>query len=669
MTVKSTTVWALLAALALVCVVYLPGLSGPFVYDDWGNLSSNKRVQITDLSWASLTQAATSGQSGPLGRPVAMLSFGVNHAFSGLDPWAYKATNLAIHLVNTLLAFLLARTLSALLAPTETASRTVQVWIPLFAACWWGLSAMQITAVLYTVQRMTSLGATFVLLGLLAYSIGRLRIAKQHAGGPLLVASALLISLPLALLTKESAVMMLAYIVVLEWFALPSPASGCSRNAVAAWRWLLPLGGLAAAVWYATAHWPQIAEESQLRGFTPVQRLMTETRVVWWYLRLLLLPSPPEFGLIHDDWQLSQSLFEPASTVFAVLGITTLGAWCLWSVRRRNPVGFGLAWFLAGHVLESTIYPLLLVFEHRNYLPSFGLFVGLSIAGTAAARSLFADPATRPRLLAAIAFAVIGLNAAVTASRAFEWSSFQDLAVAHATRHPKSPSSQFLLGAFYATQVPRTTDPVRRLHFVMGAEDHFGRALASDPGMASAAIARLVMYARAGGTIPDEVVDTVIGALARGRMTPSTRSALMDITDCIIKRECSSDPAIVERIFDAALAHPDAHGRVKSDLLASLSEYAGVALGDLPSAMALAQAATDEPGAAFVTRFLPVRWLVAMGRLDEAETALHGLAQRDDSMSWRPTIDQWLRRVSELRQEIDVQDAIRSAPENPAGPQ
>ena len=49
----------------------------------------------------------------------------------------------------------------------------------------------------------------------------------------------------------------------------------------------------------------------------------------------------------------------------------------LWGVRRRAMWSFGLLWYLVGHSLESSLLSLELVFEHRNYVPSFGiLFAG-----------------------------------------------------------------------------------------------------------------------------------------------------------------------------------------------------------------------------------------------------------------------------------------------------
>ena len=46
---------------------------------------------------------------------------------------------------------------------------------------------------------------------------------------------------------------------------------------------------------------------------------------------------------------------------------------------KKHPVfSFAILWFFAGHVLESTVIPLELYFEHRNYLPALGIIFGIS---------------------------------------------------------------------------------------------------------------------------------------------------------------------------------------------------------------------------------------------------------------------------------------------------
>ena len=146
-----------LVLIGLVGLVYLPGLGGGFAFDDYHTIVDNPSLDIQTLSWDALLDAAMSGVGiGPLARPLAMLSFAANRSVAGLRPEAYKLTNLAIHALNALLIFGLLRSWLPRLAPRAP---TACAWL---IAALWALHPINLTAVLYVVQRMTSLSATWV---------------------------------------------------------------------------------------------------------------------------------------------------------------------------------------------------------------------------------------------------------------------------------------------------------------------------------------------------------------------------------------------------------------------------------------------------------------------------------------------------------------------------
>ena len=96
----------LLATLLLCAGVYLPGISGPWMFDDYTNIIHNSYIHISSLSLDNLYHAAFSLESGPLRRPISMASFALNYYFAdGLKTTPFKATNLGIHLLNILLMF------------------------------------------------------------------------------------------------------------------------------------------------------------------------------------------------------------------------------------------------------------------------------------------------------------------------------------------------------------------------------------------------------------------------------------------------------------------------------------------------------------------------------------------------------------------------------------
>ena len=96
---------------SLVCVVYWPGLNGGFVFDDMPNIVNNLQLHVRSTLWADWISAVFSSPASSLQRPLAMFSFAINHFFTGLYPWPMKLTNLAIHIVNTVLVFFLVRAL------------------------------------------------------------------------------------------------------------------------------------------------------------------------------------------------------------------------------------------------------------------------------------------------------------------------------------------------------------------------------------------------------------------------------------------------------------------------------------------------------------------------------------------------------------------------------
>src|SRR5688500_13964670 len=80
--------------LVLVALVYWPGLGGGFVFDDYPNIVQNGALHVTWAStWLEWLAAVFSSPASELQRPLAMLTFAINHALTGLDPYWMKLTN------------------------------------------------------------------------------------------------------------------------------------------------------------------------------------------------------------------------------------------------------------------------------------------------------------------------------------------------------------------------------------------------------------------------------------------------------------------------------------------------------------------------------------------------------------------------------------------------
>ncbi|MBB6187256.1 hypothetical protein [Rhodanobacter sp. MP7CTX1] len=422
--------------LALTILVYLPGLHGPFLFDDPPNLILPIQEWMHgQIGW---DQFVFGNDSGLLGRPLSMLTFFANAATTGLATFPFKLTNLVIHLACGMLVYALLSRL--LLYDPQFASQAKR--IALVVSALWLLHPMQVSTVLYIVQRMAQLSTLFTLMALLAYVHGRMELEQNRQRNGLLL---LFLALPLATLcatfSKENGALvpLLCAILELAYFrastAMPRP------RAVHMFFVLFLLLPVVLVLSYYGMHPHRLIDSYQGRLFTLGERLLSEPRALMDYLGALLLPRGALLGLYTDDFAISHGLLDPPSTLFAIIGLVALASSALF-MRMRLPAYFaGIALYLAAQIMESTVFPLELYFEHRNYLPSIGLF----LAAVALAASLITRvlPHThRPghirRLIGLSTVALFAVLSLATLIRASAWSSWHGLAAEGVQQHPNS---------------------------------------------------------------------------------------------------------------------------------------------------------------------------------------------------------------------------------------
>lgn len=424
--------------LTLIVLVYWPGLGGGFAFDDFPNIVFNDGLHVTTLEWPKWIAAIFSSPASDLQRPLAMLTFAINHYFTGVDPVAMKLTNLAIHLLNTLLVLALVQTLLR----TAAAGRVTperRAWTARFIAAAWALHPINLMPVLFVVQRMESMSHTFVFAGLWMYLRGRQRQLDGGKGWGL-IGSGLLLGTGLGLLAKESAILLPLYAFCLELcvFAFRGRDGGRDRKLSMLYVVVLLIPALLGMAWLL----PKFAAPGAyaFRGYTLGERLLTEGRVVMDYLQWSVFPSLRELSLYHDDYQVSHGLWDPPSTLFALFGLIALLAVAAWLRQRRPLTSLGLLWFISAHLLTATIIPLELVYEHRNYFASLGICVALGDLLLLAPAAI----ATR-RLGTVLAMLFLAGFTLTTHLRAREWSDPLRFAITEAAKHPQSPRATYSL--------------------------------------------------------------------------------------------------------------------------------------------------------------------------------------------------------------------------------
>ena len=446
---------AVVGASLLVLLIYLPGLPGMFVFDDISNIVQNPALHIRELGPSDLLQAMLSSPGGGLMRPLSMLSFALDYYFWGLSPPAFKLTNIFIHIACGLSLGLVAREL--LMARAEDARdalpRREIAWLSLGVALLWCVHPLDLTAVLYAVQRDTALATLFSALGVLAYLTGR-RHERQGQGGNWLIWFWTPLATLAGMLCKENAALVPVFLLLIEWTVLGFRGHGgrISRSSQAFFGAFLLLPGIGVAA-LVLLHPATLFASYAGRDYGMAQRLLSEARILLDYLRWAVLPDLGQLGLFHDDIAVSRGLLEPASTLASCLGIALLLGVAV-AVRKRLPLlSLGILWFFAGHLVESTVLPLELAFEHRNYLPLFGLIFGI-------AATLYTLARRRGEGRLVVAMLVIGTvaMAAATAVRASDWGDELSFARSEARHHPQSPRALAELEWAYMNYVVTTHD-------------------------------------------------------------------------------------------------------------------------------------------------------------------------------------------------------------------
>lgn len=427
-----------IAVVLAVCIVYWPGLNGPYVLDDGENILQNPSVALTEISRDNILAALWGNHSGPLKRPVAALSFALNHYFnSGFYPaFAFKATNLVIHLVNVYLIYLLILKLLASphLAGGLDDSRRRRVAI--FTAAAWALHPLQLTNILYVVQRMNSLSALFVLAGLVLFVHGRALLGTNGTKGLALMAGGTAGGMVFGLASKENATLLPAFALIIEYcfFRFQTPDKRGNRTLLLFYV-LVTLLPAVIVLAYLLFNPDFILDSYLTRHFTVFERILTETRILWLYAGLILFPAGHRFSLFHDDITLSTGLFTPITTLIAATGVLVALGWALVQARRQPVISFSILWFLGGHALESGFLGLELAYEHRNYLPSAGILFAVVYGLVVATGKTRHGSLVAAASLAAILFTF----SFVTWNRAHIWSDIHILAEHTARTHPNSP--------------------------------------------------------------------------------------------------------------------------------------------------------------------------------------------------------------------------------------
>ena len=360
--------------LALICagtvfLLYFPATTGALFYDDYSNLQG-----LSDLSsWADVWAFVFGGHAGPLGRPIALLSFVPFSSGWPDNGQAILVFNVLIHCANFLILVALGRALLRLDGHIEP---QLHFRIALGAGFLWAVMPLLASTTLIAIQRMTGLATFFGLLGLLGFVYGYFLAERRPVAGFICQMAVLGTGTLLALFSKESGAVFPVFALVADFVLAKRPNSSLARKLSSLRRGVLLLPFLF-VVYYISPLQLDWWGFNEYRGMTPFQRVMTEQVVLWEYLQRAFFPQlPTAFGPFHDYYGL-----RPIGMITGIAAVCWFVLLVAAVAVRHRFKWFALAvfWFLAGHLIESTSVLLELYFEHRNYAAVYGACLFLSV--------------------------------------------------------------------------------------------------------------------------------------------------------------------------------------------------------------------------------------------------------------------------------------------------
>ena len=441
-------VFTILAIAILILSIYGNSFNSSWHFDDEPNITDNPNLHLKEITLENIKRTIFSDRNNPhvLYRPIACLSFGLNHYFGGLDAFGYHLVNIFIHLISSIFLFLfIYHTLN--LPSLKTKYTTHSYSIALLSTILWAINPIQTQAVTYIVQRMASMAGMFYIMSMYFYLKARTTGTRNKKAISFIVC---FVSFVMAFGSKENAAMLPLSIFLYEILLLQEITVKNIRKNLNIF-FIVTGAILILGFIYIYIHGGNMfsfLNGYENRGFTLGQRLLTEPRVIIYYISLLFYPMPNRLCITHVISP-SHGLLHPPTTLLSILLILFILSAAAVKSKKWPLICYCIIFFFLNHVIESAIFPLELIFEHRNYLPSMLFFVPVSILAVRAIQYYSAKPGMQSIISAFIVLIIIGFGHS-TFMRNFIWKTEESLWIDAVDKNPNSIRAHHNLGRYYA---------------------------------------------------------------------------------------------------------------------------------------------------------------------------------------------------------------------------
>lgn len=340
--------WAKHGLLALILlgglIAYLPSFLGDYVYDDMHEIQTSGNMQTSTNLWDVMFE----GNSLPA-RPIPYLTFKLNILAHGNDLFGFHVANLAIHFACASLLYWL------LLALMPNGATWNNLAVAFSVCLLWVTHPLTTQAVTYIYQRIESLAVLLMLSTI--YFLVRGVTRKNRFW---LAISFVCCCLGMA--TKEHVIVLPLLAIWLDRVFLAT-----SWKELASARWIYHVGlwasiSILIAILFITAKdYTELVDD---KNHTPLEHLLTEPRVLLWYVRLVFFPVGQLFEYYWPITTSPEYWVVPGLVILAGLGAT------LWAIYRIPKLGYLCAAVFVILAPTSSVVPAVqLAAEHRLYLP------------------------------------------------------------------------------------------------------------------------------------------------------------------------------------------------------------------------------------------------------------------------------------------------------------
>ncbi len=317
----------LIAGVALLA--YSNTFHVPFHFDDPPNITQNPNVQIKVFTWDSMERLIKNTYKESI-RVFSYFTLALNYYFGGSNVFGYHLVNFLVHVASGIFLYWFLLLTFNLPSLTEKYG-SISYKVALFTSLIFISHPIQTQSVTYIVQRMASMAGMFYLLSLVLYVKGRLSAGRPRVfyfGG-------MVLSYLLGVFSKENAAILPLFVALYEFYFFQKlDLSPKGKNILFTLIGILLVLGAFGFILWGKRYINVIIEGYQYRTFTMFERVLTQSRVVLYYLTLLVFPHPSRLNLDYD-FPISKTIFDPPTTLISILIIAGLIGYSIWTAKKR----------------------------------------------------------------------------------------------------------------------------------------------------------------------------------------------------------------------------------------------------------------------------------------------------------------------------------------------